>query len=71
MRNVKSQKKIYGIEKKNIIKIPFQDKHSKKRPSFYFAMSFQDVLKRGDEFLNDYPRTNPFWNLASMQPVCS
>lgn len=28
-------------------------------------MSFQDVLKRGDEFLNDYPRTNPFWNLAS------
>ncbi|KAI5965241.1 TAZ1 [Candida pseudojiufengensis] len=28
-------------------------------------MSFQDVLKRGDDFLNDYPRTNPLWNYAS------
>lgn len=28
-------------------------------------MSFQDVLKRGDEFLEEYPRTNPLWNYAS------
>ncbi|EER35012.1 conserved hypothetical protein [Candida tropicalis MYA-3404] len=28
-------------------------------------MSFQDVLTRGDDFLNDYPRTHPLWNLAS------
>ncbi|EMG47101.1 TAZ1 Tafazzin [Candida maltosa Xu316] len=28
-------------------------------------MSFEDVLKRGDDFLNEYPRTNPLWNLAS------
>lgn len=28
-------------------------------------MSFQDVLRRGDEFLGDYPRTSPLWNLAS------
>lgn len=28
-------------------------------------MSFQDVLKRGDEFLSDYPRTSAWWNLAS------
>lgn len=28
-------------------------------------MSFQDVLKRGDEFLSDYPRTSPWWNYAS------
>ena len=65
-----NHKKIYGIEKKNIIKIPFQDKHSK-RPSFYFAMSFQDVLKRGDEFLNDYPEPTRFGTWHPMQPVCS
>lgn len=28
-------------------------------------MSFQDVLKRGEDFLNTYPRNTPFWNLAS------
>ncbi|KAI5957909.1 TAZ1 [Candida margitis] len=28
-------------------------------------MSFQDVLRRGDEFLEEYPRTNPLWNYAS------
>ncbi|CAI5759020.1 unnamed protein product [Candida verbasci] len=28
-------------------------------------MSFQDVLKRGDEFLQEYPRTSPLWNYAS------
>ncbi|KAI5952398.1 TAZ1 [Candida jiufengensis] len=28
-------------------------------------MSFQDVLKRGDDFLTEYPRTNPSWNFAS------
>lgn len=28
-------------------------------------MSFPDVLKRGEDFLNDYPRTAPWWNLAS------
>ncbi|CAK9439665.1 uncharacterized protein LODBEIA_P37650 [Lodderomyces beijingensis] len=28
-------------------------------------MSFADVLKRGDDFLSDYPRTNPLWNYAS------
>ncbi|KAI5953736.1 TAZ1 [Candida theae] len=28
-------------------------------------MSFQDVLKRGDEFLEEYPRTSPLWNYAS------
>ena len=59
MRNVKSQK-IKKILLRFLFRISIQ-----KRPSFYFAMSFQDVLKRGDEFLNDYPRTNPFWNLAS------
>ncbi|KAG7661683.1 TAZ1 [[Candida] subhashii] len=28
-------------------------------------MSFQDVLKRGDDFLSDYPRTSKLWNYAS------
>lgn len=28
-------------------------------------MSFEDVLKRGDEALREYPRTNPLWNFAS------
>lgn len=28
-------------------------------------MSFPDVLDRGDEFLSQYPRTNPFWQIAS------
>lgn len=28
-------------------------------------MSFQDVLKRGDDFLFEYPRTSVFWNYAS------
>lgn len=28
-------------------------------------MSFQDVLKRGGEFLEEYPRTSPLWNYAS------
>ncbi|KAK6465456.1 hypothetical protein DFJ63DRAFT_22392 [Scheffersomyces coipomensis] len=28
-------------------------------------MSFQDVLKRGDEFLSEYPRRAGFWNYAS------
>lgn len=28
-------------------------------------MSFQDVLKRGDEFLEEYPRTSRLWNYAS------
>lgn len=28
-------------------------------------MSYPDVLKRGDEFLSEYPRTAPWWNLAS------
>lgn len=28
-------------------------------------MSFPDVLRRGDEFLSEYPRTNPLWNYAS------
>lgn len=28
-------------------------------------MSFQDVLKRGDDFLNEYPRTSRLWNYAS------
>ncbi|KAK6197506.1 uncharacterized protein RJT21DRAFT_123324 [Scheffersomyces amazonensis] len=28
-------------------------------------MSFQDVLKRGDDFLSEYPRRSAFWNYAS------
>lgn len=28
-------------------------------------MSFQDVLKRGDEFLEEYPRNSKLWNYAS------
>lgn len=28
-------------------------------------MSFPDVLKRGDDFLSEYPRTSAFWNYAS------
>lgn len=28
-------------------------------------MSFPDVLKRGDDFLSEYPRTARWWNLAS------
>ncbi|SGZ52832.1 CIC11C00000002624 [Sungouiella intermedia] len=28
-------------------------------------MSFPDVLKRGDDFLSEYPRTAPWWNVAS------
>ncbi|ODV82392.1 uncharacterized protein CANTADRAFT_24923 [Suhomyces tanzawaensis NRRL Y-17324] len=28
-------------------------------------MSFQDVLRRGEDFLSDYPRTSPLWNAAS------
>lgn len=28
-------------------------------------MSFQDVLRRGDDFLADYPRTKKLWNYAS------
>lgn len=28
-------------------------------------MSFEDVLKRGEDFLSDYPRTSKFWNYAS------
>jgi monolysocardiolipin acyltransferase len=28
-------------------------------------MSLRDVLQRGDEFLQQYPRTAPWWNLAS------
>lgn len=28
-------------------------------------MSFQDVLKRGDDFLSEYPRRSIFWNYAS------
>lgn len=28
-------------------------------------MSFPDVLKRGDEFLSEYPRASPLWNYAS------
>lgn len=28
-------------------------------------MSFPDVLKRGEEFLSEYPRTSWFWNYAS------
>ena len=56
-----NHKKNFGIEKN--IKIFFRI--SIQKTTKFFAMSFQDVLKRGDEFLNDYPRTNPFWNLAS------
>lgn len=28
-------------------------------------MSMPDVLTRGDDFLSQYPRTNPFWQIAS------
>ncbi|CUM68195.1 uncharacterized protein PRCAT00005914001 [Priceomyces carsonii] len=28
-------------------------------------MSFEDVLKRGDDFLDQYPRTSKLWNIAS------
>lgn len=28
-------------------------------------MSYTDVLKRGDDFLSEYPRTAPWWNFAS------
>lgn len=28
-------------------------------------MSFEDVLSRGEDFLREYPRTSPFWNVAS------
>lgn len=28
-------------------------------------MSFHDVLKRGDDFLSDFPRTSKLWNYAS------
>ena len=28
-------------------------------------MSFRDVLERGDEFLESYPRRNPIWRLLS------
>ncbi|SCU83961.1 LAFA_0D07074g1_1 [Lachancea sp. 'fantastica'] len=28
-------------------------------------MSFPDVLKRGDDFLSQYPRTSPLWQLGS------
>lgn len=28
-------------------------------------MSYPDVLKRGEDFLSDYPRTSTFWNYAS------
>lgn len=29
-------------------------------------MSFENVLKRGDDFLSDYPRTSVWWNYASL-----
>ena len=51
------------VLKKNIIKIPFQDKHSKTKVLLCHVVSRR--FEKGDEFLNDYPRTNPFWNLAS------